>query len=100
VAFGVLLAIASIAVLIYFIHHIATSIRIETLLAQLAAETAAAIDRLYPERLGRDLPASEELRPSTSPERLRERGRVRARDEERLRPAPRRGSADAARRRA
>jgi uncharacterized membrane protein len=57
--FGVLLAIASIAVLIYFIHHVATSIRIETLLAQLAAETAAAIDRLYPERLGRDLPASE-----------------------------------------
>ena len=52
VAFGLLLAIASIAVLIYFIHHIATSIRIETLLSQLAAETGAAIDRLYPERMG------------------------------------------------
>jgi uncharacterized membrane protein len=60
VAFGVLLAIASIAVLIYFIHHVATSIRVETLLAQLAAETGAAIDRLYPERLGRDPPLSEE----------------------------------------
>lgn len=54
VAFGVLLALASIAVLIYFIHHVATSIRIETLLAQLAAETVAAIDRLYPERIGDD----------------------------------------------
>ncbi|CAA9310035.1 MAG: FIG00857528: hypothetical protein [uncultured Microvirga sp.] len=54
VLFGVLLALASIAVLIYFIHHIATSIRVETLLAQLATETRAAIDRLYPERLGHD----------------------------------------------
>jgi len=56
VVFGVLLAIASLAVLIYFIHHIATSIRIETLLAQLAAETRAAVDRLYPERIGQDPP--------------------------------------------
>jgi uncharacterized membrane protein len=56
VAFGVLLALASIAVLIYFIHHIATSIRIETLLASLAVETHAAVDRLYPERLGHGPP--------------------------------------------
>jgi uncharacterized membrane protein len=52
VAFGVLLAITSVAVLIYFIHHIATSIRIETLLAHLTAETRSAVDRLYPERMG------------------------------------------------
>ncbi|MDZ4789591.1 MAG: DUF2254 domain-containing protein [Hyphomicrobiales bacterium] len=58
VAFGVLLALASIAVLIYFIHHVATSIRIETLLAQLADETRAAIDRLYPQRMGLDPPTS------------------------------------------
>jgi len=54
VAFGTLFAIASVAVLIYFIHHIATSIRIETLLAHLAAETRSAVDRLYPERMGQD----------------------------------------------
>jgi uncharacterized membrane protein len=52
VAIGVILAIASLAVLIYFIHHTAHSIRIETLLASLAAETQTAIDRLYPERIG------------------------------------------------
>lgn len=52
VAFGVLLAIASIAVLIYFIHHVATAIRIETLLVELADETHAAIARLYPDKLG------------------------------------------------
>ncbi len=34
VAFTVVLAAVGVAVLIYFIHHIATSIRIETLLAQ------------------------------------------------------------------
>ena len=52
VAFGVLLAAASVAVLIYFIHHIATSIRVETLLEKLAVEGNAAVDRLFPERLG------------------------------------------------
>jgi len=52
VAFGVLLAAASVAVLIYFIHHIATSIRVETLLANLAEDGCAAVDRLFPERLG------------------------------------------------
>ena len=60
VAFGVLLALASIAVLIYFIHHIATSIRIETLLADLAEETHAAVDRLYPERLGHEPPSADD----------------------------------------
>jgi len=53
VAFGILLAATSVAVLIYFIHHIATSIRVETLLANLADEGCAAVDRLFPERLGR-----------------------------------------------
>jgi len=53
VAFGILLAAASVAVLIYFIPHIATSIRVETLLAKLAIEGCAAVDRVFPERLGR-----------------------------------------------
>lgn len=60
VAFGVVLAAASLGVLIYFIHHIATSIRIETLLSQLAVETRAAIDRLYPERIGQEPPRGED----------------------------------------
>lgn len=54
VAIGVLLAVASLAVLIYFIHHTAHSIRIETILSSLAAEAEAAIDRLYPDRVGQD----------------------------------------------
>lgn len=55
VAFGVLMAAASVAVLLYFIHHIATSIRVETLLEKLAVEGCVAVDRLFPERLGHGL---------------------------------------------
>jgi uncharacterized membrane protein len=54
VAFGVFLAIASLAMLIYFVHHIALAIRIETLLAEIAAEIRAAINHLYPERIGQE----------------------------------------------
>ena len=53
VAFGILFAAASVAVLIYFIHHIATSIRVETLLEKLAEDGCDAVDRLFPEQLGR-----------------------------------------------
>jgi uncharacterized membrane protein len=52
VAFGVLMAAASVAVLLYFIHHIASSIRVETLLEKLAVEGCAAVDHVFPERLG------------------------------------------------
>jgi uncharacterized membrane protein len=53
VALGILLATASVAVLIYFIHHIATSIRVEALLEKLAIEGCCAVDELFPEQLGR-----------------------------------------------
>jgi uncharacterized membrane protein len=56
VATGVLLALASLGVLIYFIHHVANTIRIETVLAELARQANAAIDRLYPECLGKEPP--------------------------------------------
>lgn len=56
VAIGVVLAVVGLAVLIYFIHHTASSIRLETLLASLAAETSATIDRLFPETLGHEEP--------------------------------------------
>lgn len=52
VATGFALAIASLAVLIFFIHHTAHAIRLESVLSGLAAETREAIDRLYPERIG------------------------------------------------
>jgi uncharacterized membrane protein len=56
VGFGVLMAAASVAVLLYFIHYIATSIRVETLLEKLAVEGCAAVDQVFPERLGHGQP--------------------------------------------
>ncbi|WP_371345129.1 DUF2254 domain-containing protein [Ancylobacter sp. IITR112] len=54
VTFGVALAALSLAVLIYFIHHVASSIRIETVLADLSRETQAVIDRLFPAQMGHE----------------------------------------------
>ncbi|MEZ5573877.1 MAG: DUF2254 domain-containing protein [Halioglobus sp.] len=49
---GVLLAIGGIGVLIYFIHHIAASIQASSIIASVANETIAAIDRLFPAEIG------------------------------------------------
>ncbi len=56
VAFAVLLAAFGVAVLIYFIHHMATSIRIETLLKRLVTDGRAAVDSHFPERRGHGPP--------------------------------------------
>lgn len=55
VGFGVVLAVSSVAVLIYFIHHIATAIRVETLLEKLSDDAMEAVDRLFPQGIGQDL---------------------------------------------
>src|SRR5664279_4624644 len=52
VAFGVVLAIGGISVLIFFIHHIASSIQASNIIASVAEEALMAIDQLFPERLG------------------------------------------------
>lgn len=54
---GILLALVGIGFLIYFIHHIATSIQVSHIAASIADETNAAIDRLFPQELGEELPA-------------------------------------------
>jgi uncharacterized membrane protein len=48
VLFGLALAFIGIGVLIYFIHHIATSIQAAHLLATAADETRRAVDRVFP----------------------------------------------------
>lgn len=52
VLFGLLLALLGIAVLIYYIHHISKSIQAVEILAVVAAETIASVDRLFPEGVG------------------------------------------------
>lgn len=52
VSFAVLLAIGGIVALIFFIHHIATSIQASSIIASVAGETLQAVERLFPEELG------------------------------------------------
>ena len=50
---GIGLAIASIGVLIYFIHHSATSIQVDHVISKVGCELDEAIDRLFPQQIGR-----------------------------------------------
>ena len=52
VFFAVVLAMGGIGVLIFFIHHIASSIQASSIIASVADETMAAVDRLFPGKLG------------------------------------------------
>ncbi len=56
VTVGLLLAIASIGVLIYFIHHASTIIQVSHVISDTSKELDRAIDRLFPEKLGRGAP--------------------------------------------
>lgn len=49
VLFAVALAFVGIAVLILFIHHIATAIQASSIIAAVATETLATVDQLFPE---------------------------------------------------
>ena len=51
---GVLLAIVGIAVLIFFVHHIATTLQASEIVSRITRDTDEAVDRLYPEKLGPD----------------------------------------------
>jgi uncharacterized membrane protein len=53
VTVGVFLAIASIWVLIYFIHHVAVSIQADEIVGRIGAELADGIDRIFPEATSR-----------------------------------------------
>lgn len=51
---GIGLALLSLGVLIYFIHHIATSIQAGTVIANVGKELHSAIQRLYPVAIGEE----------------------------------------------
>jgi uncharacterized membrane protein len=66
VSFSVVLAIGGISVLIFFIHHIASSIQASNIIASVAAETMVAIDRYFPKKPG-DGPVEGDDDPSPFP---------------------------------
>lgn len=57
VSIGVMLAVVSIGVLIYFIHHVSVSIQANEVVARVGRELEEGIDRLFPRQLGK--PGSE-----------------------------------------
>lgn len=63
---GMLLALASMAVLIYFIHHISQNIQAENLIANVGEQFQKSLPVLFPERIGR--PHSDNTRSEQLPD--------------------------------
>jgi uncharacterized membrane protein len=90
VAFGLLLALVSIGMLIFFIHHIASSIQAANVVGGAAEETEKLLDKLFPKELGDDAtPAEKEDLADLEPLRwvpiaARESGYIQGIDEEEL----------------
>ncbi len=53
VTLGVLLAVVSVGVLIFFIHHVSTYIQANEIVARVGTELIEGIERLFPENIGR-----------------------------------------------
>ncbi len=49
--FGLVLALGGVSVLIYFLHHIATSIQATSIVSTIAAETIASVERVFTREL-------------------------------------------------
>ena len=58
VTIGIMLAIASIGVLIYFINHASTIIQASHVISEVSADLNDAIDRLFPEKIGHSVSES------------------------------------------
>ena len=59
VALAIVLAVVSLGVLIYFIHHVSVSIQAAHVIAVVSDELAYAIERLFPEQLGHGVPVGD-----------------------------------------
>ncbi|MDQ2686925.1 MAG: DUF2254 domain-containing protein [Armatimonadota bacterium] len=70
---GVILALASVGVLIYFINHVSASIQASNVIASVSGELNEAIDRLYPTRIGKEYEDIEQT--LDGPEALSDGGR-------------------------
>lgn len=61
---GLIFAVVSVGFLIFFIHHVSSSILAENLIARVASELEQGIERLFPEAIGDSVtPAAKETQP-------------------------------------
>lgn len=56
VLLGVVLAVVSVGVLIYFIHHVSVSLQANEIVARVSKELMEGLTRLFPEQIGRGAP--------------------------------------------
>ncbi|MDF5706170.1 MAG: DUF2254 domain-containing protein [Nostoc sp. S4] len=61
ITFGIVLAIISIGVLIYFIDHASTIIQASHIIKNVCDDLDRVIDRLFPQKIGRSIPFGQEL---------------------------------------
>ncbi len=83
-----LLLVASVGAFVFYIHHMAQAMRAVSVLGSVGDETRAAIDRLYPERIGEEPEPPIPGLPTRAPDQLaiqeRTPGVITSVDEERL----------------
>lgn len=72
---AVVLALASLGVLIYFIHHAASSIQAPNVIANVAEDLDLAIERLFPEPMGAEADPNEPAGSMRAPADLETNGR-------------------------
>lgn len=68
VAGAVALALVAVGALIYYVHHIAVSMQVTAITQRIGHELERAIERLYPEPIGRAAEAEGSPRPSVPPD--------------------------------
>lgn len=56
VSLGVVFAVVSVGVLIYFIHHVSVSIQANEIVARVGTELIEGLERLFPEHIGQGAP--------------------------------------------
>jgi uncharacterized membrane protein len=85
VTIGVFLAVASLGVLIFFIHHVAESIQVSHIIDVVGKELDGSLRRLFPERIGRPVQPGQSIAlKAETPIRARGNGYVQAVDSEKL----------------
>ncbi|WP_262905701.1 DUF2254 domain-containing protein [Hymenobacter siberiensis] len=57
---GLVLALGGVGALVYFVHHVAEALQTGTLLRNIARETEAEIEALFPDRIGQPVPEAEQ----------------------------------------
>lgn len=67
---GLILAIGGIVVLIYFIHHIASSLQVANIITDIEEETSEVIENIFPEQMGEEAEEKEIISAKRMEERV------------------------------